>query len=244
MSRGLFITGTDTGIGKTVVTAGILRWLRRLGVDAVPLKPVQTGAGWRGGELISPDLEFCLSVAGIRPALGEARLMSPYTYEPACSPHLAGRLTDNYAEIPMIVRCAEMLLSQHQAIVVEGAGGVLVPLNEKETMLDLMVALGYPVVLVARSGLGTINHTLLSLVVLRATGLNVLGVVFNHTGLPETENRFIEVDNPETIASFGGVRVLGKLRYFDSLNPEKLDAWQCLETDIPGRWTILEELNR
>ena len=243
MTRGIFIAGTDTGVGKTVVTAGILRWLRSQGVDAVPMKPVQTGAIRQGSWLVSPDLEFCLSVSGIKPA-GEAQLMLPYAYEPACSPHLAGRLANNYPEISEILRCAGKLLQNHQAIVVEGSGGIIVPLNESATMLDLMKALAYPIVLVARFGLGTINHTLLSVQMLRAAGLNLLGVVFNHTEAPRPENEFIEVDNPEVIARFGEVAVLGKLGYFKNISPEGEEVWRDFETDMPGLKYILDELKQ
>ena len=240
MSRGIFITGTDTGIGKTVVTAGILRWLRRQNIDAVPMKPVQTGARRQGRRLISPDLEFCLAASGIEPGAGEAKLMQPYAYEPACSPHLAGRLAHKYPEISEVVKCAEGLLRKHQAVVVEGAGGIMVPLNENDTMLDLMKELAYPVVLVARFGLGTINHTLLSVNALRAGGLNLLGVVFNHTEPPRPENRFIEADNPEIIARFGKTPVLGKLKYFENLDPAAAKVWRDFETDMPGLRLLLD----
>jgi len=244
MNRGIFITGTDTGIGKTVITAGILRWLRRQGIDVVPMKPVQTGARREGRRLISPDLEFILAASGIKPGAGEAKLMLPCAYEPACSPHLAGKLAGKYPEIAEIVSCAEKLLQKHQAIVVEGAGGIMVPLNERQTMLDLMAALNYPVVVVSRFGLGTINHTLLSLRALREAGLTLLGVVFNHTEPPLAENQFIEADNPEIIAHFGDVPVLGKLRYFENLSPGRADVWQQFEADMPGLKCVLDELRK
>ena len=199
MSRGIFITGTDTGVGKTLVTAGIVRWIRNRGIDAVPMKPVQTGAEKRGAQLVAPDLEFCLEACGLSPDPDEVRLMSPYLYEPACSPHLAGRMAGDYVQIPTIVDCARRLLDKHRVVFVEGAGGILVPLNERETMLDLMVALAYPVVLVSRVGLGAINHALLSVQALRSAGLEVLGVIFNRTEPPLPENCFIEDDNPRRL---------------------------------------------
>ena len=242
MSRGIFVTGTDTGVGKTVITAGIVRWLRQQGIDAVPMKPVQTGAARQGRRLISPDLEFCLAASGIKPDTDELKLMLPYAYEPACSPHLAGRLAGKYPEIPQIVKCADKLLKRHQAIVVEGAGGIMVPLNERQTMLDLMAALNYPVVVVSRFGLGTINHTLLSVQALRAAGLNLLGVVFNRTEQPLSENRFIEDDNPEIIAGLGEVSVLGKLDYIENLNPANPEVWRKFETNMTGFKAVLENI--
>jgi dethiobiotin synthetase len=242
VSRGIFITGTDTGVGKTVVTAGILRWLRKQGIDAVPMKPVQTGAKREGRHVIAPDLEFCLAAAGLCPTATEKRLMLPYAYEPACSPHLAGKLAKRYPEIREIMNYAEKLLQNHQTLVVEGAGGIMVPLNESETMLDLMKRLAYPIVLVARFGLGTINHTLLSIQTLRSARLGVVGVVFNHTEPSQSENHFIEEDNPEAIARFGEVPVLGKLRYFKNLSPDNEEVWRHFQEDMPGLKFILGEL--
>jgi dethiobiotin synthetase len=242
MNKGIFITGTDTGVGKTMVTAGLLRWLRQRGVDAVPVKPVQTGAEKRDGKLIAPDLEFSLAISGYRPSEGEIGLMSPYLYEPSCSPHLAGRIAHNYPEIPKIIDCCDKLLASHRAVLVEGAGGIMVPLNERQTMLDLMIALNYPVLLVARFGLGTINHTLLSVRVLRSSGLDLLGVVFNRSepGLPG--NRFIEDDNPVAVANFGSIPVLGKLRYFENSKFDQNDSWRQFEADMPGLDAILASI--
>ncbi len=243
MSRGIFITGTDTGVGKTVVTAGIVRWLRNRGMDAVPMKPVQTGGKPSAGRFIAPDLEFCLSAAGIRPGGEERQLMLPYIYEPACSPHLAGRLARRYPEISRIKDCADRLLTNHQAVVAEGAGGIMVPLNESFTMLDLMKTLAYPVVLVSRFGLGTINHTLLSIQALRAAGIKLIGVVFNHTQEPQSEEQFIEADNPEAIAQFGDVKVLGKIRYVNGLNPKKKAIWEHFEEDLTGLGNLIDILD-
>ncbi len=242
MSRGIFVTGTDTGVGKTVVTAGIVRWLRNRGIDAVPMKPVQTGGEPSGGRFVAPDLEFCLSASRIQPDCHELQLMSPYVYVPACSPHLAGRMAQCYAELSKIKDCAEKLLQNHQALIVEGAGGVMVPLNESFTMLDLMKMLAYPVVLVSRFGLGTINHTLMSIQALRTFEIKLIGVVFNHTEQPQPENQLIEEDNPRTITQFSKVRALGKIRYLDNLNWAKEDTWRHFEEDMTGLKNILDEL--
>jgi dethiobiotin synthase len=217
--RGIFITGTGTGVGKTVVTAGIVRWLRARGVDAVPAKPIQTGCSLSpaitaGGAaaLIVPDLEFVLAAAGLSVGEAEKGLMCPYRYEPACSPHLAGRLVGRYPDLEVIEQCLRELAHEHHALVVEGAGGVLVPIDERRTMRDLMRRLGLPVIVVARVGLGTINHTLLTLEALRAAQLEVLGVVFNDVdGDASSDDVAIRRDNPQTIARLGNVLVLGEL---------------------------------
>lgn len=240
MSRGLFITGTGTGVGKTVVTAGIVRLLRGKGIDAVPVKAVQTGGVPAKGGLISPDLDFCLSVAGMETSGRKIALMAPYIYTPACSPHLAGRIKGQYPKISHIRTCLEALLSCCDMVVVEGAGGVMVPLDEQSTMLDLMKILGFPVVLVAQTGLGTINHSLLSIHALRTAGLNVLGVVFNEVEPGSPEDDFIKKDNIETVVRMGNVHVLGNVTYLTDLCQNSQNLWNQFEKDMPGIQAILK----
>jgi dethiobiotin synthetase len=239
MIHGIFITGTDTGIGKTLVTAGLIRWLQSKWIDAVPMKPVQTGAVKQGDILVAPDLEFCLAAAGFQPDPDEKRLMAPFIYEPACSPHLAGRIAGRYPDISVIQKSAEILLLRHQALVIEGAGGIMVPLNEKESTLDLMKSLGYPVILVSRVGLGAINHALLSINTLNAAGLRLLGIVFNQAEPPLPENRFIEEDNPKAVAEFGKVKILGSVGYLEK-TLTSAEMWQLFTQSMPG----LEEIGQ
>jgi dethiobiotin synthetase len=227
MAKGLFITGTDTEVGKTVVTAGLLRALRRRGVDAVSMKPVQTGAVALKGTLTAPDLEYHHHAAGLEPDESEHALMAPYLYEAACSPHLAGRMAGESPKVPRILEAAQSLAAKHELLLVEGAGGVYAPLNESATMLDLMQALGLPVVLVARRGLGTINHSLLSIRAIEAAGLPLLGVVFNEVGPGEED--FIKKDNPNAVATFGKVEVLGNVDYLENIEAEPQSAWSTFE---------------
>lgn len=244
MNPGLFITGTGTGVGKTVITAGIVRWLRGRGIDAVPVKPVQTGGVNLKGGWISPDLNFCLSASGIQAPASKIALMAPYIYAPACSPHLAGRIKGQYPKIAHIQTCIETLSSCCDMVVIEGAGGVMVPLDEQETMLDLIKRLGFPVVLVAHAELGTINHSLLSIQALRSAGLRILGVVFNEVepGLPEDD--FIKKDNMETIARLGDVNVLGYVTHLTGLSPYREDLWNQFVKEIPGMQKILKGAQR
>jgi len=102
--------------------------------------------------------------------------------------------------------------------------------------------LAYPVVLVSRFGLGTINHTLMSIQALRTFDIRIIGVVFNHTTQPQPENQLIEEDNPRAIAQFGNVRVLGKLRYLNNLSSKREDIWSNFEEDMTGLKYILDEL--
>lgn len=237
MGKGLFITGTGTEVGKTVVTAGILRYLRGQGVDAMPMKPVQTGAvaseeGWR-----APDLDFHFLSAGIRVSRKQYGVFAPYCYGPACSPHLAGRERGEYPDIARISASVQGLVMKYEALLIEGAGGIMVPLDESRTNLDLMKALGCPVLLVAHAGLGTINHTLLSLGALRGAGLEVVGVVFNEV-TPVGED-YIKADNPDAVSRFGAVEVLGRIPYCGDVVAEDESFWKTFEESMPGLSKLL-----
>ncbi|MEE9369064.1 MAG: dethiobiotin synthase [Pontiella sp.] len=208
--KGIFVTGTDTDIGKTVLSALLLAELRRRKTDAAPMKPMQTGC--EGGV---PDLDYSLAMAQMTVSDEDYANMSPYRFEPACSPHLAAEMAGTEIELAEIVIAARTLASEYEFVIAEGAGGIMVPLNRKETALDLMQALKLPIVIIARPGLGTINHTLLSIRTLRADGLNIAGVVFVTT-TPEAPS-FIEKDNTFTIEQFGKVPILGTIPYCSQL---------------------------
>ena len=189
---GVFVTGTGTGVGKTVVAAAIVATLRARGADAVPMKPVQTGSAAGGC-----DLSFCLKTAGLHPDSAEQDLMCPYIFKSPCSPHLAAAREGMAISVERILDCSRQLQKRHEIVVVEGAGGLMVPLNDDHYMLDLMQQLGFPVVVVARPGLGTLNHTLLTLQELKRSGLRVEAVLLND----ETYHPWgaVEKDNLDTL---------------------------------------------
>lgn len=201
MNDGVFVTGTDTGVGKTFVSAGILAGLKARGVDAVPMKPVQTGCVRAAQELRAPDVEFCFAAAGLAQAGLDENLVVPYKFEPACSPHLAAELAGTEISLEKIAASFDGLSAKHEFVVVEGAGGVMVPLTRGVLMTALIQKLGLPVLLVARAGLGTINHTLLSLSELRRAGLDVAGVFLNHA--EDNTPGYIESDNLRVVQELG-----------------------------------------
>jgi len=139
------------------------------------------------------------------------RNMSPYTFEPACSPHLAAEMAGCEIDIAEMVIAARTLASEYEFIIAEGAGGVMVPLTRRETMLDLMQALRFPVLIAARPGLGTINHTLLSIRALHSDDLEIAGIVF--VAGEESAAGIIEEDNAVTVEQFGKVPILGTIPY-------------------------------
>ena len=238
--KSVFITATDTGVGKTVLAAALLVAARARGIDAVPMKPVQTGCVRRGQRLVAPDLEFCLKAAGLDPSPQERQWMCPYRFILASSPHLAAARDRVHIEKGVILEKFRRILKKHDAVIVEGAGGVLVPLNERDTMLDLMRAMRLPVLLAARPGLGTINHTLLTLRVLRAAGLTVAGIVLVQTHLGR--HALIEQDNAHTIRRLGRVPFVATLPHLPGFargKPTRAERFK-----IPGFFETLRQNTR
>jgi dethiobiotin synthetase len=198
--RGLFVTGTDTEVGKSVVAAALVAALAARGVAVGAFKPVVTGLDDPPPPGTLPDHELLAACAGMAP-----EDVAPWRFGPAVSPHLAGELAGVAIDPSMLVDVARRNGSGGRVLVAEGVGGLLVPLTSGGYLVrDLMTALGLPVVVVARPGLGTINHTLLTLEAARGVGLDVRAVVLSPW--PE-EPTPMEASNRRTIAALGGVEV-------------------------------------
>lgn len=206
-------------MGKTVVSAAILlRYRDRTGTTPRPRywKPIQTGIEQDDDTSTVRRLTGCAS----HEVLDEGVRL-----ERAVSPHLAARLSGRAIDVPSVLA----VVAAQPAVdrwVVEGAGGVLVPLHDSTTVADFMIALALPAVVVARSSLGTINHTLLTLEALRTRGIRVAGVVM--VGQPDSENR-------RAIEAFGATVVLGELPLMHPLAPEALANWARRDLDRDGR---------
>jgi dethiobiotin synthase len=243
--RGIFITGTDTNVGKTVVAAAVMLRYR----DEATLrywKPVQTGIRdsrfgiHTSGDGVSSD-DDSTEVARLSGASEDQILRCGVQLPDPVSPHLAARragiritvhsVVETLHSADLKVRAARSPESRipspesRPRWVVEGAGGALVPLNERETMADLMQALDLPVLIAARSSLGTINHTCMTIEVLRRRMLRVAGVVM--VGEPNDENRL-------AIERYGAAEVIAQMPRFNPLMPEALQAWVHAEFDRSG----------
>lgn len=218
--RGLFVTATDTDAGKTTVTAALAVLLAECtGGRTLAVKPVQTGCCRLGdGSLLAPDVDMIHAAGG--------RAVGLHLYEPPCSPHLAAELAGERLEVAELVRRVRAAVPEGWTALVEGAGGCAVPVNDHETMMDLMLALGLPVLLVVANRLGCISHALLSIEALQARGLRVAGMVLDRVrpvsdcdagcgpwaGVAD-ENRIL-TDNERTLALWGerlGVPLLASL---------------------------------
>lgn len=174
---GLFVTGTDTGIGKTLIACGLLRAAAAAGWRAVGMKPVAAGATWDGSAWVNEDV-VALREAGNVDAPAEE--VNPYCFPPPIAPHIAAAEAGVSIDIARIARAYEALARRAELVVVEGAGGYLVPLDEALDMADLARHLRLPVVVVVGMRLGCINHALLTVECLRARGAVLAGWVANH----------------------------------------------------------------
>ncbi|HIJ89754.1 MAG: dethiobiotin synthase [Desulfobulbaceae bacterium] len=201
----IFVAGTDTNVGKTHVCGLLLGFLREKNVAAGYQKWAATGP-----EFPPADLEECLSLAQLPlvPELVGSQVV--YHFPMPASPHLAAEQVGAIVDPALIRARYREMLACHELLIVEGVGGLMVPLNRELLLVDLLRELKIPTLLVAKSGLGTINHTLLSLESLRHRDIPVLGVVFSD-GVVEEEAVLVE-DNMRTIAEIGRAQVFGRLR--------------------------------
>lgn len=231
--RGLFITGTDTGVGKTILSAALVAAMASEGEKVSAYKPVVTGTG-EPPQAWPQDHELLAEMAGMIP-----EEVAPLRYAPAVSPHLAAAMAGARIDPAQLVEHARAL-AQESTLIVEGVGGLLVPLGEDLTVRDLALELALPLLIAARPGLGTINHTMLTLRSARAAGLDVRAVVL--TPWPQ-EPSTMEQSNRETIAHMGEIEVLGLAPIAHPTRTELAQAgaqlpwrlWLSPESPIPGQ---------
>ncbi|MFO1320245.1 MAG: dethiobiotin synthase [Burkholderiales bacterium] len=174
--NGLFVTGTDTGVGKTLVASALLHAFGRRGLRTVGMKPVAAGAMETGNEWRNDDVDALVAAGNVTAPRDE---INPYAFAPAIAPHLAAIDAGVTIDIDTIAERFRSLAGRADMVVVEGAGGFLVPLNARHSFADVAVRLGLPVVLVVGMRLGCLNHALLSAAAIRARGLVLAGWVAN-----------------------------------------------------------------
>lgn len=176
MSQGYFVTGTDTSVGKTLVSAALVHGFAQRGYRSVGMKPVASGCNWEDGVLVSEDAAMLAEASNVELAMNQ---INPYAFELPIAPHIAAKQVGERISLNKIKSGYQDLSSVADKIIVEGVGGFRVPLNEEEDTADLAVALGLPVIVVVGMKLGCINHALLTIEAIRARNLDVVGWVAN-----------------------------------------------------------------
>jgi dethiobiotin synthetase len=209
MARGFFITGTDTEIGKTVVAAGLADGLTARGLDVGVMKPAQSGVSPVEGRPVGDTAILAASV----PADDPAKHVNPYCFTRPLAPWTAAELEGKRIDLDRIAASFRLLERKHYCMVVEGVGGLLVPLTERETVADLAALLGLPLIVVTSPRLGTINHTLLTIETAESRGLKLAGLIYNrcHEGDPEGP----ESTSPGVIRHYSGTEILGRVPEID-----------------------------
>ena len=207
---GIFVTGADTGVGKTVVCGLLAGFLRGRGFRVVTQKWVQTGCEGEPEDLAA---HWRLSGLAVPPAVERAEDLCPYRFRLPASPRLAAAREGRRVEAPVIEASFRRLAARHDLVVVEGTGGFLVPLAEGVLAGDLVARIGLPALLVVGNRLGCVNLALLSVEAIRRRGVPLLGLVFNRTEEDARTAPEVLSDNPRAVAEEAGAPVLGELPF-------------------------------
>ena len=222
MPKGIFIIGTDTEVGKTVVSAGLMHLLLGNKYKAAYFKPVASGQVILGGSYQSTDASFVKTVSGFAE---NPKNITPFSFKNAVAPHFAARLEGRSIDLAIIKDTLQYLKNSYEMIIAEGVGGLAVPLNDQGFMQhDLIRELGFPCLLVARTGMGTINHTLLTLRFAQSAGLTIKGIVM--TGYGQTP---AEIDNIETIRNLSGISAIFTVPALAGVDTEKLQQGDIVD---------------
>ncbi|MDP3787168.1 MAG: dethiobiotin synthase [Candidatus Omnitrophota bacterium] len=206
--KAVFIVGTDTGVGKTVITGCLARHLFEKGYSVITQKWIQTGCD----SFSHSDVATHLKIMGRKAtAIKEHQPYAvPYIFKPACSPHLASKIEDRRISADKIIKSFNFLSRHFDLVIIEGVGGVLVPFTDKRLVIDIVKEVDLPVVIVAGNKLGAINHTLLTIEALRARKIRIVGLVFNNL---RKEDKRILKDNPRIIGALSGQEIFGTLSW-------------------------------
>ena len=204
--NGIFITGTDTDVGKTIITGLLGRYLSNRGYNVITQKWIQTGSK---GYPLDIDAHLKLMKKQREEIKDYLPYVSPYAFRFPSSPHLATKLERKKIELEKIKKSYRFLSKRFDSVVVEGIGGALVPFNGKKLVIDIAKELSLPVLIVAGNKLGAINHTFLTIEAIKKRNMKIMGIVFNN--LSSKSDKIILRDNPRIIEALTGEAILGTL---------------------------------
>lgn len=218
MAKGFFVTGTDTGVGKTIITAALIKTSNLLGFRACGMKPIETGCQREGGILIPSDGMLIKTVARMEETVNH---ISPCRFEKPLAPLPASEIEGISVNFEKIRKAYAELSQKYDVVIVEGIGGLLVPIRKDYFVLDLARDFGLPVIVVSRPGLGTINHTMLSVNYAIKEGLTVAGIIINYSQPPEGTPA--EKTNPDVIKEISPVPIIGIFPYLNDLEETTIE---------------------
>ncbi len=213
---GFFITGTDTEIGKTLITSFLTLGLRQEGINTCPIKPLATGALQIDGEAVSEDAQVYQRLCGLSEPL---KTLNPFCLDYPASPHFSAQIQQIPIDMQKIHDSILSLSQRYQALLIEGIGGWMVPIHENYFVADWACDLKLPVLVVSANKLGTLNHTLLTLESIRAKNLEPAGVIFTH--LTPGPHSPVQKNNTQTIERLGHVPILGSVPYLSNIREQK-----------------------
>lgn len=214
--RGVFIIGTDTGVGKTIVAAGLALCLRDRGIKVGVMKPIATGCMTSDKKLYSADAIYLFEAAQNEYPF----LSNPIRFRNPLAPHVASQIEKTPVDLKKILWAYHEICQLYDFIIVEGIGGLLVPFTNNYFVVDLIREFDLPVIIVARASLGTINHTLLTVQAGVNKGLNVLGIILN--GMPQANLSMAEITNPRVIQDLTGLPILGVLPHLMDVDVDNM----------------------
>jgi dethiobiotin synthetase len=230
--KALFVTGTDTGVGKTVITGCLAKYLSEKGYNVITQKWIQTGSNSNSPSDIELHLKIMnRNIDDMKEYLSYAL---PYVFKSACSAHLASKIENKRININKIKKSFKILSNRFDFIIIEGLGGVLVPYNKRRLVIDIVKDLDLPVLVVVENKLGAINHTLLTIEVLNIRKIKIFGLVFNNR---KCENKPILEDNPRIIKALTKQKIFGAL-------PREIRHRKLYERFIPIGDRIFRQLPR
>lgn len=226
-SKGIFITGTDTDVGKTYISAMIMKSLVKSNINATYFKAALSGADEIDNKLIPGDAKYVCDISGIDPNYDE---MVSYTFKTAVSPHLASVIEDKEIKLEKIKYDFENLSNKYEFILAEGSGGIVCPIkiddNECILLEDIIKLLGFEVLVVARSSVGTINHTVLTVKYLEEKNIKIRGIILNEYD----KNNIVHADNAKFIEKLTNINIVAFIpKYQNESDDINIDLEKILE---------------
>jgi dethiobiotin synthetase len=218
MAKGFFITGTDTGVGKTVITLALIKAACRLGFTVCGMKPVESGCLQQGDVLVPSDGKFIKTIAHMEENIGH---ITPCRFKSPLAPLPASEIEGITVDFEKIIKAFADLSKKYDVVIVEGIGGLLVPITGNYFVIDMAKDFNLPLIVVSRPSLGTINHTMLTVNYALKEGLRVAGIIINYNQPPE--NTLAEATNPEIIKRISPVPVIGIFPYLTDMESAAIE---------------------